>query len=98
MILLIGSLVVGLGVVGSCVSTSTGMDAAANGLVGGVFALLLVGAVFLLTTMSRDLRRLREKYVDEHGPARQPSTESASAASHALPPSVDGRQEKPWEG
>jgi hypothetical protein len=62
-ILLIGSLVAGLGVLGSCAfSGSSAPDAGV--LAGLVFAIVLVGAVYLLTTMSRDLRRLREHYVD----------------------------------
>jgi preprotein translocase subunit SecY len=67
-VLLWGSLVLGLAVVGSCAaSASTSSGIALNVLGGIAFAIILVGAVFLLTTMSRDLRRLRERYVDEDG-------------------------------
>ena len=65
-ILLFGSLALGLGVVGSCAASAPTSAGIALNVVGGLaFAIILVGAVFLLTTMSRDLRRLRERYVDE---------------------------------
>lgn len=68
-ILLIVSLVTGLGVIGACAvtgSSGAGAGAYALSILGGlVFAIVLVGAVYLLTTMSRDLRRLREHYVDD---------------------------------
>jgi uncharacterized membrane protein len=67
--LLIVSLVTGLGVIGACAVTGSGGAGAglyALNILGGlVFAIVLVGAVYLLTTMSRDLRRLREHYVDD---------------------------------
>lgn len=64
-ILLYGSLVVGLAVVGSCASSGS-PGARALSLIGGVLlTIAFVGAVFLLTTMSRDLRHLRERYVDD---------------------------------
>ena len=68
-ILLVGGVVAGLAVVGSCaVSGSGGAGAGLDALsilAGLVFATVLVGAVYLLTTMSRDLRRLRKHYVDD---------------------------------
>jgi len=65
--LLIGSIVAGLSVLGACAMTGgTGAGTrAVNTAAGFGFAVLLVGAVFLLTTMSRDLRRMRERYVDD---------------------------------
>jgi hypothetical protein len=61
-ILLVGSVLAGLGVIGSCavgVSSSAGAGSVALNVVGGlIFATFLVGAVYLLTTMSRDLRAL----------------------------------------
>ena len=70
-ILLVASVVVGLGIVGSCVSAGSGAGttgAAMNIIAGAVFAIVLVGAVFLFTTMSRDLRLLRERYTENGGP------------------------------
>jgi hypothetical protein len=65
-ILLFGSLALGLGVVGSCASSASTSTGIALNVAGGLaFAIILVGAVFLLTTMSRDLRQLRERHVDE---------------------------------
>jgi hypothetical protein len=67
-ILLAGSLLAGLGVIGACAVSGSGDsdtgDQALSVLGGLAFAIVLVGAVYLLTTMSRDLRRLREHYVD----------------------------------
>jgi hypothetical protein len=60
-VVLVSSLVAGTAIVGACVSGSTGLEQGVLGLVGLVFALVLVGAVFLFTTMSRDLRLLRER-------------------------------------
>ena len=85
-ILLIGSTVAGLGVIGSCVSEAP-LSAGAGGftlnlIAGTAVAILVVGAVFLLTTMSRDLRRLRAKYVDKDGP--MPSPVDAGEATNSL--------------
>lgn len=80
-ILLGASLVAGLGVIASCVTTvptSGGANLSVGNLVSGiVFSLILVGAVFLFTTMSRDLRLLREKYTadDEASPGGRPPDE-----------------------
>jgi hypothetical protein len=68
-ILLVGSLVAGLGVIGTCAATgsgSAGVGTIALSVIPGLFfAIALVGAIYLLTTMSRDLRKLRERYVDD---------------------------------
>ena len=68
-IVLVASALAGFGVIGSCVGMgSKPLDSSSVALilVGGlVFAIPLVGAVYLLTTMSRDLRQLREHYVDD---------------------------------
>jgi hypothetical protein len=58
------SLVAGLGIVGGCVVAAGGDFGGEEGLafVGGVLiAVILVGAVFLFTSMSRDLRLLRDR-------------------------------------
>ena len=77
-ILLIGSVVGGLAVVGSCVSGTTGDDTALSLAVGVVFAMVLVGAVFLFTTMSRDLRLLRERFADNGEPSASNSSRDDS--------------------
>ena len=85
-ILLIGSTVAGLGVIGSCVSEAPLRAGAGsftlNLIAGTVVATFVVGAVFLLTTMSRDLRRLRAKYVDNDNPT--PSPLDAGEATNSL--------------
>ena len=67
-ILLAGSLLAGFGVIGACAVSGSGTSdpggVALSVLAGLAFAIVLVGAVYLLTTMSRDVRRLREHYVD----------------------------------
>ena len=84
-ILLVGSLVAGLGVIGACAVTGSGGAGAgpdALSILGGlVFAIVLVGAVYLLTTMSRDLRRLREHYVDDAAASATKTDMSASEES-----------------
>lgn len=67
-------LVAGLAIVGACggVGLIDGESAPAldGGLALGLFvALLLVGTVFLFTTMSRDLRLLRAKYDEDEDDA-----------------------------
>ena len=79
-VLLLGaSLVAGLGVIASCVTTGSTVDGTAveNVIYGVVFSVILVGAVFLFTTMSRDLRLLRERYTadDEASPGDRPPDE-----------------------
>jgi hypothetical protein len=65
MLVLGSGLLAGLGVVGGCV-VGGGGDFQVVSILGGVlFAVILVGAVFLFTTMSRDLRLLRERFVDD---------------------------------
>lgn len=84
-ILLVSSVLLGLGIVGSCAASgaSSGPGAASLSILGGaVFAIVLVGAVFLFTSMSRDLRRLREHYVegDEAGAQSLDTTRSEESA------------------
>jgi uncharacterized membrane protein len=71
MLLLAVSVVAGVTVVGSCAAAGSGGSGGAVslvGVVGGVlFAVTLVGAVFLFTTMSRDLRLLRDRYLKDDG-------------------------------
>ncbi len=69
-VILVLGLVAGLAIVGACggVGLIDGESAPAldGGLALGLFvALLLVGTVFLFTTMSRDLRLLRAKYDED---------------------------------
>jgi hypothetical protein len=82
-ILLAASLVAGLGVVGSCAFTGSGAitDDSVNLVLAMVFAIVLVGAVYLLTTMSRDLRRLRERYVDHADVSAAPAETPAPGES-----------------
>jgi hypothetical protein len=61
-ILLVVSVVAGLAVVGSCAASGASSFSILSLAAGAVFALVLVGSVFLFTTMSRDLRLLRERY------------------------------------
>jgi hypothetical protein len=66
-ILLVLGLVGGLAIVGSCAAGGTaefGSRALSAG-VGAVVALVLVAVVFLFTTMSRDLRLMRERFADD---------------------------------
>lgn len=84
-ILLVSSVLLGLGIVGSCAASgaSSGIGTASLSIFGGaVFAIVLVGAVFLFTSMSRDLRRLREHYVegDEAGAQSLETTRSEESA------------------
>ena len=72
-VVLVSSLVAGTALVGSCVAYSTGgLEKGLSGLAGLLFALVLVGAVFLFATMSRDLRLLRERFTaNGETPARE---------------------------
>jgi len=65
-VILLTGIVLGLGIVGGC--STSGFEArfdAEGFLAGGFFALILVGAVFLFTSMSRDVRLLRERFTDD---------------------------------
>jgi hypothetical protein len=65
-IILTVSLVFGLAIVGTCGTSGGETSLSPGGLAGGAFvALILVGAVFLFTSMSRDVRLLRERLTDE---------------------------------
>jgi len=80
-IILTVSVVAGLAIVGSC-GTSGGADSgfSASGLaIGAVFALIMVGAVFLFTSMSRDVRLLRERLTDDAA-AEDPSVQQQAPA------------------
>ena len=85
-ILVLGwGLVSGLGVVAACV-VSGGDDLGILGIIGGIiFAAILIGAVFLFTTMSRDLRLLRERFVNDDL-ARQDAVAARSATPAPAPP------------
>jgi hypothetical protein len=67
-ILLAAGLIGGLAIVGSCASgASPEFGSRVFDVGAGVFvALVLVGAIFLFTTMSRDLRLMREQFTDDH--------------------------------
>jgi len=65
-IILLVSVVAGLAIVGSCGMSGGSSKFSAGGFAAGVFvALILVGAVFLFTTMSRDVRLLRVRFTEE---------------------------------
>jgi hypothetical protein len=81
-ILLAASLVAGLSIIGACgFSGASAAGSMALGILGALpFAIVLVGAVYLLTSMSRDLRGLRKQYVDDVATSA-PQMDAAVAAS-----------------
>src|SRR5688572_22319812 len=80
MLLLGVSVVFGLGVMGACTVGGLEEDLASSAaglLAGGLFAAVVIGAVYLFTTMSRDVRLLRRRYEDaeaRRGAAREAQT------------------------
>lgn len=83
LVILALGLVAGLAVVGAC--TTAGFTSVEDALslelanvLGVVFAVVLIGVVFLFVTMSRDLRLLRDRY-DTDRPAPTPEALSPPA-------------------
>jgi hypothetical protein len=88
MLVLGSGLLAGLGVVGACVTEVEGGALGVAQILGGVlFAAILVGAVFLFTTMSRDLRLLRQRFVNDD------LTRSDAVAARSAAPAPPGQPE-----
>jgi hypothetical protein len=80
-VVMVGSLLAGLGIVGSCATIGTGVERGVSAAGGLLVALVLVGTVFLFTTMSRDLRLLRERMAEGGDTATREQQAADTSAS-----------------
>lgn len=81
MFLLAAALILGVGLIGGCAVVGVAVSGAGPGLIaaGLSVGLLLAGVVYLATSMSRDVRVLKQRLLDQEERARRKPGSDARA-------------------